>query len=220
MPTILTVLDVETTGLDRENDQLIEICARKFCWESKHQVDMFNALVKLNEGNILPQFIMNLTGIVPETLENGLSEEEAVMKLIDFIGNSIVVGHNVSFDLGFIARVHELKNDFIDTRALSYLVDPNRSASLKNLCEHYEIELVQHHSASFDTLATWHLLCELWNELKAEDDWVKDVTEYKNTLVIDDRGLTYLPPTTQFMFKKVAMLVPTDLGEYKVNLPC
>lgn len=200
---IFTVIDFETTGLNYKKDQIIEIGAVKYDISDRHkEIGSFHTMVKLEEGRDLPPFITNLTGIKKEDLVNGMNEQEALRMLVNFIGDSIVVGQNVSFDLGFLSRYKgdNVAFDFCDTRAMSYMVDPNEPASLKDLCKRYEVNLNGQHRALNDVRATWQVFIELWMELKLELD------NFMNTLVTDSRGLTYIPPNTKRMYRKVCRL--------------
>jgi DNA polymerase III epsilon subunit family exonuclease len=204
------VLDLETTGLNPVKDQIIEIGAVKFDPNSYEVLGEYHTLVKLNEGD-LPANISMLTGIRREDLESGKSEEEAVKELVDFVGNSIILGHHLPFDLSFIARYHELENDFIDTKSMAYMVNPNVSTSLKALCKRYEINNKAPHRALNDARATWLVFHELFFLLNREESeiWTEDnLQKVLNTLVIGERGLRYVPYSTEVMYKKVAHLIP------------
>ena len=69
MPEILVSLDLETTGLDRNNDSIVEIGAVKLVKESI--VDEFQTLV--NPGRMIPSFITQLTGITNEMVADAVS---------------------------------------------------------------------------------------------------------------------------------------------------
>ncbi|MEH6974970.1 MULTISPECIES: 3'-5' exonuclease [unclassified Bacillus (in: firmicutes)] len=147
------VIDLETTGLDYQNDQIIEIGAIKiddWCDE----IDRFHTMVALEEGRELPEFITKLTGITAKDLEDAPSEAEALNSLREFIGDSIVVAQNAPFDLSFISRGGIEPEHFHCTRAMVRFVEPELSASLKDVVKRNNIELNGHHRALNDVEAT------------------------------------------------------------------
>ena len=98
-PDDYVVLDVETTGLNPDSDEIIEIGLLKIC--DNKITDEFNALVKIK--NKLPKKIINLTGITEKVLtDEGRELGDVLADVRKFIGNSVIVGHNVEFDIGFL----------------------------------------------------------------------------------------------------------------------
>jgi DNA polymerase III subunit epsilon len=180
------VFDFETTGLNAEKEQIIEIASAKLD-ENLNPIDTFHTMVKLNEGKILPQFIRQLTGISAADLKNGMPEAEALENLKDFIGDSIVVAQFASFDLSFLAKV--LKPDqFICTRSMARLLRPDEYASLSNLIKIYGIDNLDPHRAYADVEAT----IEVFKRQKAECD--DKGIEYMNVLIdSNERPLKYVP---------------------------
>ncbi|MCY8570353.1 PolC-type DNA polymerase III [Bacillus haynesii] len=147
------VLDLETTGLDYQNDQIIEIGAIKIdAWCD--EIDRFHTMVALEKGRELPEFITKLTGITAEDLEGAPSETEALNSLREFIGDSIVVAQNAPFDLSFISRGGIEPECFHCTRAMVQFAEPELSASLKNVAKRNGISLEGHHRALNDVEAT------------------------------------------------------------------
>lgn len=102
--------DTETTGLDADTCQIIELAAMRI-EQTEHgtlrmasSADLF---VKLPEGQKIPENIVKLTGITDETLEaEGVTEAEAAAAFADMIRNDkgpvLLVAHNAQFDLLFV----------------------------------------------------------------------------------------------------------------------
>ncbi|MGG4386434.1 3'-5' exonuclease, partial [Priestia megaterium] len=126
------VLDLETTGLDYTKEQITEIGAIKID-ENYNEIDRFHTMVSLEEGRELSEFITKLTGITEKDLEGYPPENICLMELDEFIGDSIVVAQNAPFDLSFISRGGIEPEKFICTRALVRYVEPELSASLKDV---------------------------------------------------------------------------------------
>ncbi len=154
-----TVFDIETTGLARTND-IIEIGALKV--RNKKVVEKFSTLVRPRKS--IPYLIEEITGIDNLMVLDAPRIEEALPKFLDFIGDDILLGHNiVSFDSKFICReASELginpKNPLFDT--LTYAkrlkksgVPMPDSLSLDVLCQLFKIERNAAHRAYDDALA-------------------------------------------------------------------
>ena len=121
------LVDIETTGFSPINDEIIEIGAIKV--ENNKIVKQYDELIKIDK--ILPQKITELTGITDNMLKNGKLPNIVLEEFIKFVGNSIIVGHNVNFDLGFLCNKckkylnYNLNNDYIDTLYLARKLVPN-----------------------------------------------------------------------------------------------
>ena len=110
-PDDYVVIDIETTGLNPVKDHIIEISALRY--RANRKVDEFVTLVA--PGVIIPDFITRLTGITDDMLQHAPNVAEAAGDFMDFIGDDIIVGYNVTFDLAFLneaVSVHLLKNIF------------------------------------------------------------------------------------------------------------
>lgn len=197
---IVTVLDIETTGLDPATDHITEIAAIRAevgADGSIREIGRYQTFVALPEGVEIPPEITELTGIRMEDLRGAPTLDIALTTLWYFARNSITVAHNAPFDLAFIARMYRQVGGhrsssapwFACTRAMSRLVDPDESASLKDVCPRYGIELNGHHRAMNDTEATLQLYAKLRE--KAEINGIS----YLNVVVdSDERPLKYVPP--------------------------
>ena len=94
------VIDIETTGLDLERSEILEIGAARII---DHQIDeTFSALICTKQP--VPDEITALTGITQHMAEEGSTCAEALEKFWNFVGQSAVVGHNLSFDLAFLKK--------------------------------------------------------------------------------------------------------------------
>lgn len=179
------VIDFETTGLDYKTEQVIEVAALKT--DGEREIGRLHTFVSIGDRD-LPEFITQLTGITEFDLDGGCHEEDALAALSFFIGDSTVIAQNAPFDFAFLGNYDIWPENFVCTRALSRLVEPNESPSLKNVCERHGIELNGHHRAMNDVEATLRVF-NLMRE-KAEADGI----EYRN-IVIDsaERPLRFIP---------------------------
>ncbi len=140
LPTSFVAVDTETTGLDFDLCNIIEIGAVKV--NDGQIIDSFKSLVKVDEK--LPPFIVHLTGITDEMLADAPSLKEVMTDFDAFVGDSILLAHNASFDMNFLYTAYEralgkpLRNDYVDTlrvarRALPQLQYLRRSPKFREL---------------------------------------------------------------------------------------
>ena len=152
-------LDLETTGLDQGRDTIIEVGAVKF--QGDQVIDTFQTFV--NPGRSIPEFIQRLTGIKPSQVARAPYFNSIADELADFIENCPVVGHNVQFDVGFLAAQGlKLANSAYDTWDLaSALLPHSPQYSLAYLSEYFKVNLRDHHRALADASATHHVFVKL-----------------------------------------------------------
>ena len=93
------VLDVETTGLAPGRHRIIEVGA--VIVRGGEQIAVFRKLI--NPQRHIPQFITQFTGINERMVARAAPASAVLPKLREFIGARPLVGHNVGFDLGFLA---------------------------------------------------------------------------------------------------------------------
>ena len=159
---VFTVFDIETTGLSKDRDKIIEIGAVKV--SGGEIVDTFSSFV--NPGRTLPQEIVSLTGITDEMLKDAPRIEDVLPEFLAFAGSSIMVAHNAGFDMGFVrvaAKLMQrsLSNSVLDTVELSRTMFPDLPRHKLNVvAKHLGIELKNHHRAVDDAQATAHIFLE------------------------------------------------------------
>ena len=91
-------IDVETTGLSPLYNELIEVSAIKY--EGANKIDTFSTLIKPKVP--ISSTITRITGITNKMVENAPVVEDIMPKLVEFIGNNIIVAHNANFDYSFL----------------------------------------------------------------------------------------------------------------------
>ncbi len=124
-PEHYVLIDIETTNLSPDWGEIIEIAALKI--ENDKVVETFNHLINpaFPKKYKLDVFITKLTGISNDQLNSeGESKKVVLQNFIKFVGNSIIVAHNATFDINFLydAILAEFgthfDNDYIDTLTL------------------------------------------------------------------------------------------------------
>jgi DNA polymerase III epsilon subunit family exonuclease len=159
------VLDLETTGAKAPPCRVIEIGAYRVA--NGAIVDEFVTLV--NPKTSVPEFISALTGIYDDMVQGAPMFENVVDDFLAFLGDSILVAHNTPFDLAFlnheIGRLHEdccIWNPTLCTVELSRTVLPDiENHKLKTLANYYSVDLINHHRAGDDALATAKIFINL-----------------------------------------------------------
>lgn len=114
-------LDIETTGLSPSTCQIIEFAAVRV--RNNRVVDQYSELI-CPQCSISPT-ITKLTGISNAMVRDKRTISEAILDIYNFIGDDVILGHNVKFDLSFIKKaiVEELgvilENPIMDTMYLA-----------------------------------------------------------------------------------------------------
>ena len=96
------VVDVETNGSKPNRSQIIEIGALK--WRNGEVIERFESFV---ECSYLPYQISEITGINPEDLEGAPPLQKLLPKFKEFLGDSVFVAHNATFDYNFVSSSFE-----------------------------------------------------------------------------------------------------------------
>lgn len=156
------VLDLETTGGSPKSCEITEIGAVKF--RHGEEIGSFQTLV--DPGSPIPPSITILTGITHAMVVDAPPIATALPDFLEFIGNSVIVGHNVRFDLSFLNAAAErlgyprLDNQRVDTAGLARRLvrDEVRNLKLRTLAAHFRSPVSPNHRALADAQATAHVL--------------------------------------------------------------
>ncbi len=230
-PTDYTVVDIETTGLSPQYDEIIEICAIRY--RNKEFVEKYTTLIKPKYK--IDDFIEELTGITNDMLATAPKIEKILPKFLEFLGNDIIVGHNVNFDINFIYDnciqylSKPLSNDFVDTMRIARLLHKeNKHNRLSDIAQRYNISYDGAHRAEYDCLLTNNILQIFAKEFnESYDDNVKlssllyhgvkaaditsNVTDFDIDNPIYDKTVVFTG-VLEKMTRKEAMQIVADLG--------
>ena len=151
-PDDYTVIDLETTGLCAGRDLIIEFAAVKV--RSGQVADTFQSLC--DPGFPIPPAIESITGITTEMVRSAPNPRSVLPDFLDFVGDDFIVGHNVNFDVRFIAASADFfKNDYIDTMAIFRKLHPSLPHHrLSDMVDYYSKQNTSAHRALSDCLAT------------------------------------------------------------------
>ncbi|MSV79266.1 MAG: hypothetical protein F2868_01230, partial [Actinobacteria bacterium] len=156
------VLDIETTGTDRGTDLITEIGVVKV--RAGECLGTMGTLV--NPGRAIPPGITMLTGITESMVCTAPRIETVLPTLQEFVGDAVIVGHNVGFDMGFINAAMlrsgraSFQNTIVDTLPLARRLvrDEVPDCKLGTLASRLRLDHRPSHRALDDALATADLL--------------------------------------------------------------
>jgi predicted DnaQ family exonuclease/DinG family helicase len=168
-------LDLETTGLDSEEDEIIEVGAVAF--DLDRVLGEYHTLVKPYRA--LPFQIERLTGISSGLLDSAPHFGSVALELADFLADSAVVGQSVDFDLAFLSRAGVTpRGPVFDTFDLAQLLLPTAGEhSLRGLCAHLGIDFPVRHRALADAEAARCLFLALRSRLANLPLWLLEELE-------------------------------------------
>lgn len=173
--------DLETTGGNPSNSEVIEIAAIK---EHDGKITgRFQTLV--NPRRHIPRPVREITGIDQSMVRDAPFIEDVIDELIDFIGDGILVSHGVLNDFSFIAhyarnlRAKEVKNFYVCTHLLVSNFLPNIPVkSLSGIADYFGVAIGNAHRAMADAEMTRSVFWEIQkvfekNGFKSLEDLLK-----------------------------------------------
>ena len=172
----ILILDIETTGFDAKNDEMIEFALVHVV--NKQSVpfveDELNVLIELTLGKSLPTNITNLTGITEQQLlQEGFPKETVCSKLVEKLSRNkpLIVAFNAQFDLCFLyhflhsfGKAGELKSVKMHDALTIYKDRKPYPHKLSDAANAYSLDNENTHRALDDAKVTFELLCEMGKE--------------------------------------------------------
>lgn len=172
------IFDTETTGLDYKEDRMLSIGAVSVIDNKVSVTDGFELFI---QQDVYSAESAKIHGILKEGTYIKVSEEEAIIKFLSFIGTDILVGHHVGFDVAIINTalkrldLGSLKNKTLDTEVLyKRLMHPiNRSLlskryTLDQLAEALKIPLHDRHTSAGDAFITALAFIKIVHKLNSD----------------------------------------------------
>jgi CRISPR-associated protein Cas2 len=159
------IIDIETTGLSVENDEILEIGAIRIV--NGKTVEEYERLIAVKTE--IAQNISELTGITQEQVkENGKPINEVLPSFMDFVKGSEVAGYNVNFDHDFLLA--ECSRQGIDITKIKFTdvmtivrskLKGMRSYNLESVAKRLGITTKQQHRALSDCYLLYQVYCKL-----------------------------------------------------------
>lgn len=166
MHTPLVSLDLETTGFVPHEHNIIEIGAVRV--ERGVVVDELSELIC--PGEPIPSIVTSITSITDEMVATAPTIDQVAQRVRDFVQGAIIVGHNITFDIDFLAanKLIDVHTKRLDTWRISELVYPNApSNSLEVLASLIGVEHTSAHRALDDAKAAYILFEHMQARLAA-----------------------------------------------------
>lgn len=152
MPRTYVALDLETTGLDPSQDQIIEVAAVRFTAEGL--AETFSSYVKSLKA--IPYEVQLLTGIRQQDIQTAPAFAAIAGDLLAFLGDATIVAQNAPFDMGFLSAAGlTLANPVFDTLELARILVPQLTErNLPALAMYFGVPSTGKHRALPDATAT------------------------------------------------------------------
>lgn len=166
------VIDLEMTGLNAKEDEILEVGAVRV--REGKVTDTYGTLLHI--GRKLSEKVVELTGITEEMIQNGANPEDAMDEFFAFLGEDILVGQNVIFDYSFLKQWavnhnFSFERNAVDTLKLARRFLPmEQKKDLESLCAYFSVERENAHRALDDALATKEILECLKNAYEKTDE--------------------------------------------------
>ncbi|MDQ6472862.1 3'-5' exonuclease [Flavobacterium sp. LHD-80] len=169
-PNRFVVLSTETSGLNPNKDVILSLGAFSVVDDSIVIKDNFESVLLqykfLQDNGLSNEFII-------ESKMSKMQEPEALEGFINFLGNAILVGHHINFDIEMLNSSLErldcgrLKNEALDVDVMyRKLMDINdKQFSLDDLCEIYKIPKSDRNSSAEDAYRIALLFLKLKSRL-------------------------------------------------------
>ncbi len=166
------VLDLETTGFSFRTEKITEIGIMKV--KNHEVIDEFSTFV--NPQKPIPQRVVEVTNITDDMVKDAPTIEEVLPKVIEFLGDSVLVAHNADFDIGFLKYNAgelglKLGNTYIDTLRLAKDLFPQyKKYKLGIIAENLGIKVEVAHRALDDvdtTVKVFNVMLDMLKEKQA-----------------------------------------------------
>ena len=160
-----TVFDTETTGLDTQNDEIISIGAVRVVNGRLLREEVFDQFV--DPRRAVPAASTRFHGITGEMLLGQPPIETVLGRFRQFVADTILVGHNVAFDMRMLQMKEKASgvafvNPVLDTLLLSAVIHPaHGDHRLEALARLLGVSIVGRHTALGDALVTGEIFLKM-----------------------------------------------------------
>jgi len=167
---IFVCLDCEATGLDIENDAIIELAAVKFTIDEN--LNSFDTLI--DPAQVIPDLTIKIHGITNAMVEGKPKIKEILPSFLKFIEGHILIGHGIKFDIDMIVKAAKRnqvqcnieRQQTIDTLRLARLYGQTAANSLEVLRSHFNITTDGAHRALNDVMVNIEVFKHLTKDFK------------------------------------------------------
>lgn len=162
------VFDTETTGFDyAKGERLVEIGAVELI---NHMPTGVTYHQYINPEKEVPEEVVKVHGLTYEFLKDYPTFDKVADEWLDFIGDSVLVAHNASFDINFVnyelkqlGKIEMTWDRVVDTLEIARALFPGARCNLDALCKRFNVDNTSRtfHGALLDA----QLLADVYLEL-------------------------------------------------------
>ena len=210
---LVLVIDIESTGIDAKKDEIIEIGAALYDWETKKPVSLQSDII-LYDGK-LSETIKRITGIEDWMLEKPYATplKTAMFRLSRLmISAKYIVGHNLPFDLRFLATAAAKtgiilpERILIDTMRDLPISEHIKTKKLGYLAEEHGLFNPFKHRAVFDCLTTFQLMScykleDILESQKSETITVEAIVDFDHKDLAREQGFHWDGPEKKWLME-------------------
>jgi len=169
------VLDLETSGLNLNRDQVLSIGAVVIEDGAIDLGQQFERTLQRHDHKPGPSVLIH--GLSPSAIAAGSAPAEALLDLMDFIGDSPLLAFHAGFDQRMLSRAlkeslgYRLQHPFFDVAELAPLLNPNvvlRDAGLDDWTACFGLQAHERHHASADAQVTAELALILFSQARRQ----------------------------------------------------
>ncbi|AOE62625.1 3'-5' exonuclease [Pseudomonas corrugata] len=169
------VVDLETTGLNLNKDQVLSIGAVVIEDGAIDFSQQFERTLQCEKQKLGPSVLIH--GLAPSAIAAGSDPAEALLAFMEFVGDSPLLAFHAPFDAHMLGRAlkdhlgYRLQHTFLDVADLAPMLCPQaalRKASLDDWIDAFKLQVVDRHNASADALATAELALILFSRARQQ----------------------------------------------------
>lgn len=170
------ILDTETTGFHYNKDRMLCIGALTLQNKTISIKEVLEVYIKQDKYN---KETAKIHGILKKGTREQISELDALKRLLNYLGNSIIVAHHANFDITMINKalnrhgLPKLKNKTLDTSILyrrsllsTHMLYKKDQYTLDELAEKFNISKKDRHTAVGDAYITAIAFLKITERLK------------------------------------------------------
>lgn len=164
------VIDLETSGLNMNRDQVLSIGAIVIEDGAIDFSQQFERTLLRPDHKLSPSVLLH--GLGPSAIAAGSEPVEALLDLMEFVGNSPLIAFHAAFDQHMLSRAlkdslgYRLQHSFFDVAEMAPMLCPNagiRQAGLDDWTKFFGLQAGERHNASADALVTAELALILFS---------------------------------------------------------
>jgi len=185
--TVFSVVDTETTGLDINEARIINVAAVKV--QNFKIIDFYNSFI--NPETEIPKESIKWHNITDEMVIDKPTASEVLPDFINFVDNSVIVGHHITFDIKMINK--EMMNSFgcsvgnhwLDTMLIysRAIIKKDEHYSLDHLLDLYNVTCNGRHTALGDALATAEVFTKMVQQASREFRTVRELCDCQKSFI-------------------------------------